>query len=185
MYLQGLVQYSATEGFMTPFVRTPHTLSVAYKAAVIAVTAIGGCLVLLSLALALLAWKQQSGPEGAARSGRHFYSALQAEHDRKQTGYMHSQLQHFAFMTPPIHINNKTFRHWNANEIRVLCRCSSWLREHGVHAEHSFGPAVSVRCPAGGAGMLAGHRQARPSLISLHGACRGSQPCKPLALRSD
>ena len=53
-----------------PLFHTPHSLPVAYKAAVIAVTCVGGCLVLLSLALALLARRQQSSSEGAARSAR-------------------------------------------------------------------------------------------------------------------
>ena len=65
------MQYAAAEGLVTPLFRTPHSLPVAYKAAVIAVTCVGGCLVLFSLALALLARKQEGSPEGAARSARH------------------------------------------------------------------------------------------------------------------
>ena len=88
------MQYAAAEGLVTPLFRTPHSLPVAYKAAVIAVTCLGGCLVLLSLALALLARKQQSSPEGVHTLHIiKFLSVSQAKLDVKQQGYMHSQLQ--------------------------------------------------------------------------------------------
>ena len=61
--MQGLVQYALAEPLMDEMVQAPGSFAGAYKAVVIALTGLGGCLILLCLALAAAVrrWDSSAG----------------------------------------------------------------------------------------------------------------------------
>ena len=73
--MQGLVQYALAEPLMDQMVQAPGSFAGAYKAVVIALTGLGGCLILLCLALAA-AVRRWDSSAGELKLPMHFKTDL-------------------------------------------------------------------------------------------------------------